>query len=210
MMRFAVLAIALAGAGCLRSTTFHCSSNADCNAGTCEANDYCSFMDSTCTSGRRFGDLAGNFSNTCVGDLPFGDGGVDGTTDAPSGCPGTYVVVSGAPGHRYRLLPQTGNWQTQRDRCATDGTYMVVPDDAGELAAMVTIAGTKFWVGVTDTAVEGTFKTVLGVNATFLPWAPTQPDNKSPGEDCVAASTTNLYSDERCSLSMRTICECQP
>ena len=205
----------VAVSGCLRTISFHCASNADCNAGTCEVNDYCSFPDSVCPSGRRFGDLSAQFSNTCVGDLPLGDGGVDGApgdamVDAPMGCPGNYVTLAGAPGHRYKLIASSGNWQTRHDMCALDGTYIVVPDDAAELAAVVTLAGTAIWVGVTDRATEGMFLTALGAPATYLPWAAGQPDDKAPGEDCVAAATTNLYSDERCNQSKRTVCECAP
>jgi hypothetical protein len=74
---------------------------------------------------------------------------------------------------------------------------------------VLTLAGTRIWVGVDDLATEGTFLTVLGMPATFLPWAAGQPDNKPPGEDCVhASSATQLYSDERCGLSARSVCEC--
>ncbi len=213
-----VLVVAVCATGCLRSTSFHCASNADCNTGTCELNDYCSFPDPQCASGRRFGGLSAQFSNTCVGELALVDAGIDGShdgtpdasPDAPLGCPGSYITIAAAPGHRYKLITTTGNWQTSHDACALDGTYMVVPDDATELAAVVTLAGTPIWVGVTDMAVEGTFQTVLGVNATYLPWASGQPDNKPPGEDCVRAALTDLYSDERCSNSLRTVCECMP
>jgi len=218
MIRGGLLVVVVMAAGCLRSTSFHCSSNVDCNSGTCELNDYCSFADSSCPSGRRFGDLSAQFSNTCVGDLPLVDAGLDGAKDggadappdAPMGCPASYITIAAAPGHRYKLITTAGSWQTRHDTCALDGTYMVVPDDANELAAVVTLAGTAIWVGVTDTAVEGTFKTVLGVPATYLPWAAGQRDDKAPGEDCVQAALTNLYSDERCNLSARTVCECAP
>lgn len=67
------LLVALALAGCNPfggAREFHCDTNEDCQgslAGTCEPNGFCSFNDPTCgTDGRRYGDLAGNLSGTCV------------------------------------------------------------------------------------------------------------------------------------------------
>jgi hypothetical protein len=67
--------LAIAGsAGCLKTTAFHCASSTDCGAGgTCELVGYCSFADSSCSGGRRFGDLSGSYAKQCVGG---GDGGV--------------------------------------------------------------------------------------------------------------------------------------
>src|SRR5262249_5965098 len=39
-------------------------------AGTCEANGFCSFPDSSCSSGRRYGELGGTSAGQCVGELP--------------------------------------------------------------------------------------------------------------------------------------------
>jgi hypothetical protein len=84
-----ILIVAASAAGCLRTTQFHCGSNADCvkagAQGTCESIGYCSFLDPSCASGQRFGDLSGQYSQTCVGDLPFVDGGVDGSNGGSDG-----------------------------------------------------------------------------------------------------------------------------
>jgi hypothetical protein len=55
---------------------FHCATSDQCGAGTCEPEGFCSFPDSTCASGRRFGELGGSLAGVCVGELP-GDGSVD-------------------------------------------------------------------------------------------------------------------------------------
>lgn len=58
---------AVVGLGC-QSTSFTCLEDASCgDGGTCEANGYCSFPDSLCLSGRRYGEFAGSgLSGTCV------------------------------------------------------------------------------------------------------------------------------------------------
>ena len=74
------LCLVVANAACLRTTTFHCSSDNQCQSGgqhgRCESVGFCSFDDSACAGGRRFGDLSGAYANTCVGDVPGLDGGV--------------------------------------------------------------------------------------------------------------------------------------
>lgn len=86
--------LAIAATSCLRTTQFKCDNNADCfragAQGTCEMSvGYCSFDDSSCAEGRRYGSLSGSYSGLCVGDSPFSDGGIDTSTidamiDAPS------------------------------------------------------------------------------------------------------------------------------
>lgn len=217
MTKLALLLALLAAplAGCLRSTQFHCDDNTDCGNGTCEAVGFCSFADSSCGTGARFGELSGPYAGLCVGDQPPIDGGTDGgpsdgAADAPVGCGAGYIDLPGIVGHKYKLVTASGNWQGRRDACAVEGAYLAIPDDATELAALLTLAGSSIWVGVSDQGSENTFVTVLNQPQTFLPWAAGQPDDKSPGEDCVLASMTNTFSDERCQNLARAVCECVP
>ncbi len=104
-----VLALALAaGAGaCLRSPSFACDEDVQCQVGgqgTCEATGYCSFPDDGCPSGRRFGDGAGTYAGQCVVaevdaavldapiiDAPITDAAIDG---AAIGCPDPATATS--------------------------------------------------------------------------------------------------------------------
>lgn len=53
--------------GCPSESSFECGSDNDCGAdGRCEPTGFCSFPDSTCASGYRYGDLAESLSNQCV------------------------------------------------------------------------------------------------------------------------------------------------
>jgi hypothetical protein len=81
--------------GCDSVGDFQCNALKTCNPGHCEATGFCSFDDPTCTSGRRYGDYAGNgLAGTCVGSFqmpdaapmpPDGNNLPDGATpDAPA------------------------------------------------------------------------------------------------------------------------------
>jgi len=92
-------ALAIASGGCLRTTAFHCSSNMDCGAtGTCELVGFCSFVDPSCASGRRFGDLSLGFSNVCVGDPSLVDAATQDTSpgDGPRDAPSTVAFCDAA------------------------------------------------------------------------------------------------------------------
>ncbi len=77
-MRNILFTIALAtSAGCLRQTAFHCDVDTDCGSGTCEVVGYCSFADSACEDGRRYGELSGPHAGRCVGETDMPDASVD-------------------------------------------------------------------------------------------------------------------------------------
>jgi hypothetical protein len=200
-------------AGCLRTTTFPCASDAECGTGTCESVGFCSFADTACTDGRRFGEHSGPYSGQCVGEVPGDDGGVvDGATDAAPdafvGCGTGYVTITGGEaGHRYRLRATTTTWDAQRTTCASEGGYLAVPNSLLELQGMIGLGASPIFVGISDLATENTWVDVNGVPATYLPWAGGQPDDDNPGEDCVRASATS-FTDERCSRTARAVCEC--
>jgi lectin-like protein len=204
----AALLSATALAGCLRATSFACQDDGACGAGRCETSvGFCSFVDDTCTSGHRFGDLSGPYANQCVGG---GDAGVDGDAiDAPMGCPPSgYVSLNGSV-HKYKLRA-AASWSAHKTACAADGGFLAVPDDAPELMAILQLSATTTWIGVNDQVQEGVYVTVLGAPATFLPWAAGEPDNGPANADCVVATTAQQLDDERCTSSFAGVCECAP
>ena len=202
-------AVAVPFAGCLRGTTFQCASNGDCTgspAGRCESVGYCSFPDTSCPAGSRFGDHSGPFAGQCVDQLAGGDGGID----APmSNCAG-YTALAGVATHRYRAILVNAIWTAQRTTCTDEGGYLVEPGDAAEMTAVNMLAGAvEIWVGVTDQATEGTFLTGRGAAPTFLPWENNQPDDAPQGgADCVRAVASGTYADDRCNTVRRAVCEC--
>ena len=84
MTRVLLLALALAACDGPTISGTTCEGDKDCNLfnaqGTCESTGFCSFPDATCTSGRRFGDVSGKYTQQCVGDL--GDASIDGGVNA--------------------------------------------------------------------------------------------------------------------------------
>ena len=222
----ALIGAAAAMPGCLKDSAYHCSSDSQCGAGgICEPSVlYCSFPDSSC--GRRFGDASGPYSNQCVSAV--GDAGIDSATpidgrmvdakidapiDAPpQPCPSSYITVSGQT-HVYMVITTGHDWMTQRAACTatSSSAYLAIPDDATELAALDGLmAGSLYWVGVDDITTEGSFVTVKGAAASFLPWAPGEPDNKM-NSDCVKViSASAQFDDEKCNVTYPAICECDP
>jgi hypothetical protein len=75
-----VLAACLTGCSPFGGSAFHCETSDQCNAkgpGMCQSNGFCSYADSNCPLGQRYGDNSGQNSSVCVGDEPGDDGGVD-------------------------------------------------------------------------------------------------------------------------------------
>jgi hypothetical protein len=78
----AIVVVGMASACRLQlQESFTCTGDSSCGpGGTCEANGFCSFPDSACPSGRRYGDLGG--SGQCVGGQPPPDAGPGAPADA--------------------------------------------------------------------------------------------------------------------------------
>jgi hypothetical protein len=144
--------LAAASAGCLRQTTFACTTDTECGAGTCELVGYCSFADADCPSGRRYSEFSGDYASRCVGDDPAidadpnapdagpADAAIDGgAADAATTCLPTYMTLAGES-NRYRYLAATMTWFEQQLLCTNDGAYLVVPDTMAEHQAVTTLA----------------------------------------------------------------------
>src|SRR5262249_17338591 len=94
--RLAAIVAAVGVASCgTPQEAFACTDEAWCGAGgKCEPGfNLCSFANSSCPSGRAFGDLGGANSGQCVGSTPPPDGSMpDAPPDAPLYCYGTGLV----------------------------------------------------------------------------------------------------------------------
>jgi hypothetical protein len=218
-----LLLVAVLG-GCLRPTEFQCSDSTQCGGGMCQPVGYCSFEDSACASGQRFGESAGNYAGQCTDGGGTDDAGVDApdddaAVDAPVdmsmvGCPPSYATVAGAPANRvYRTINTPAMWDAQRTACAADGAnaYLAIPDDAAELMAINDLFNFgDYWIGVTDAVTEGTYLNVKGATQTFLPWDANQPNNIG-NADCVEVHENNrTWNDSQCTNPLPAICECEP
>jgi len=87
-------------ASCVGESPYHCSSAgqcvADARAGSCEPTGFCSFADTSCGSGRRYGAHAGDgLGGLCVDDNRPDGGASDGPSiDAPPGLSARLVSTS--------------------------------------------------------------------------------------------------------------------
>lgn len=228
MARHLAIAIALAAsAGCIKPAAFECETDTQCEhggvAGTCEPTGACSFPDTSCTSGRRYGSLSGPYSDQCVAasselDAGLGDGPasiVDASPDAPPdamSCPWSYTTLVGGGTKRYRLIGDPAPWANQRAACRADSTrsQLVVPANADELKAISNLAGTDAWIGIYDAPLEGTYITSYNQPATYLPWAENEPDNMG-NQDCVRALAGGVAIETQlCATESVAVCECIP
>jgi hypothetical protein len=237
-MRALLVFVAIASAGCLRTTSYRCDSDTQCGAGAvCEATRYCSFADPTCAGAgdRRYGEQAGIYASRCIGDPPGGgdpDGGVDVDTPMVDGpmpdmmtmgnCPSTYAALSGVTGHVYRVITAQAQWATQAAACMNDQgtTYLAVPDTQTELDALITAANqTYVFLGASDMT-EGTWATTNGgtiaTNSALWKNATTGEPDDNPtmgggAGDCLIGDTTNdNIADESCMTTHAAVCECEP
>src|SRR5687768_4250701 len=84
-MRAAILLVVLCA--CTQpKNTFRCGDSSACAAGglqgTCEPTGYCSFDDSSCPFGRRYGELSSpELAGMCVGGMGVCNDGLDGDND---------------------------------------------------------------------------------------------------------------------------------
>ncbi|HEY5939060.1 MAG TPA: C-type lectin domain-containing protein [Kofleriaceae bacterium] len=115
-----------------------------------------------------------------------------------------YVEVAGLPS-RYKTVALDVSWNDAREDCAADGAYLTIPDDALEAAS----DAIGDWIGITDEVEEGTWMTLEGVPATFLPWQPGQPDG-GVGENCARLDDgLDQLEDRACTDTRDYSCECE-
>jgi hypothetical protein len=133
--------------------------------------------------------------------------------DAAQSCPAGYVALPGlTTTHRYRLLATAAGWTNQRAICGAEpaNAYLAIPNDAAELHALLALSAADTWVGISDAATEGVYVDVHGEAATFLPWAPGEPDNNG-NQDCVRALVAmSTVETNQCGMAAVAICECEP
>ena len=111
-----------------------------------------------------------------------------------------YTTKAGSP-NRYREGIPSVTWAAAQADCVADGARLWIIESALEQSSW-----TGDWTGVTDAATEGTWLTVDGTPATFLPWLAGQPDGGA-AEDCVRADSAG-FEDRDCNDMRDFVCEC--
>jgi hypothetical protein len=153
----------LVAAGCVNDSGFHCNNDSECALGSlsgfCEANGFCSFADSGCPPGRRYGAHSGPLSGSCVGcgaEVCNGlDDDCDGTID--NGCPASIELTNAT-----QLSPQYGS---------TVGDTNPTPFDDSCPAGQVFVGAVGTAEGRIDHLAMVCGALALGVDSSMRPYA---------------------------------------
>lgn len=88
-------------------------------------------------------------------------------------------IVNPATKHSYTTSPAALPWHIAKAYAEKIGGHLVIINDEKENDWIVTTFGTEveYWIGLTDELEEGKFVWVDGKQATYLNWAPKEPDN---------------------------------
>ncbi len=174
-----------------------------CDDGNATNNDYCH---NDCTANGSCGDgvvQAGaeqcDDGNTTVGDgcnniCNFEDGytcsGEPSVCRPTAFCGNTSCADDSATyhGHDYYLFAYgEDGWSASKAHCEAIGGYLTTITTSGERDAVAALTGgaDQYWIGLSDTDIEGTFAWVDGEPLDFANWASGQPDDAGGAEDCV-------------------------
>uniref|UniRef100_A0A3Q2X7N3 C-type lectin domain family 4 member E-like n=1 Tax=Haplochromis burtoni TaxID=8153 RepID=A0A3Q2X7N3_HAPBU len=128
-----------------------------------------------------------------------------------------YECEDGWKQHRencYFFSTRISSWDASKTECRTQGGDLVKIDSREEQILLQKKNG-KFWIGLTDSAVEGRWLWVDGspLNERLTFWFLTEPNNmpvQDPdGEDCAMMGHNGImfWFDYSCKLTLRSICE---
>ena len=129
-------------------------------------------------------------------------------------CPGFTQIANGfPPGATYRGVQPGRTWVQARDDCRVQSAELVIVDNAAEADAVAALVqdpvSAYFWHGVF--LAGGTWMTVRGAPATYLPWAPGEPSGGASA--CTLFDDTvppHLLHDFQCPSTQVYVCECLP
>ena len=144
-------------------------------------------------------------------------------TPAPS--PPPFPLPSGAPipipTSQPTLEPTdypffvsgVGDWSTCKSNCASSGGVLSCPKSDRDLTLMTTLCpgGGGCWVGITDSASEGTWMCADGSPVTYTNWGSGEPNNHphdSNGEDCAVFYVGGTWIDLPCWYMADSVCIC--
>jgi hypothetical protein len=103
------------------------------------------------------------------------------------------------------LCNDTRSWVSARERCQGLGGDLVVPGTRAEQNVLA--AGYAGWIGLTDSAAEGSWVWVSGSALGSASWAEGEPNDSGGIEDCAELRTDGLWNDRDCASALAYICE---
>ncbi len=109
--------------------------------------------------------------------------------------------------HAYRFVFRPQTWASALADCAMLGGHLATITAAAEQSFVSSRATTNLWIGAGDAAVEGTFTWVTGDPFVYSAFAPGEPNDSPPGEDCVEIRGDTTWNDESCASPRGHVCE---
>ncbi len=96
-------------------------------------------------------------------------------------------------------------WVSARERCQGLGGDLVVPGSRAEQNVLA--EGYAGWIGLSDSAAEGSWVWVSGSALGSTSWAEGEPNDSGGVEDCAELRTDGLWNDRDCASALSYICE---
>lgn len=136
----------------------------------------------------------------------------DGAADEGCGCVDTLRA-----GRAYRFCPGGHTYDAAVDICAGAGMGLIEIDGPAENAWAFATARSRalqrWWIGLTDRATEGAYRTADGRRPDFGAWTRGEPNDGGRNEDCVHFwEDLAGWNDASCAAEYGVICEaaCDP
>jgi hypothetical protein len=146
------LLVAVLLASCLKASNgYHCATDSQCSTGTCEVTTgFCSFVDASCQTGRRYGAEAGSLSSTCVGQM------ADASVDMPVA---VDAAIDGIPIDGTPVMPVVAAFSTSNTSGTATLSYSLdVPSGPNRFLIVSVHLGTQCGAtvpGITSVAFNG-------------------------------------------------------
>ena len=131
-----------------------------------------------------------------------------GRADDAIDCPD--CIAATRLGRNYALCARARTYADARLACQAIGLDLAVPGSRGEntfLQGLLSGGATSTsWLGLTDAAVEGTWRTVAGATLTFTSWEAGEPNNAG-NQDCTQMYENGNWDDLDCGALLSAVCE---
>ena len=130
------------------------------------------------------------------------DCGVD--TDTIAG----FMYMGSYGGSKYFCSLYNAGWQQAQAHATAVGGQLAEVNSAGENAFLANILTLqRAWIGLSDSAQEGTFSWASGAPVDYTNWYPGQPNDQSGYQDYVAMLNNGQWNDEYNNVAMEYIVE---
>ena len=145
---------------------------------------------------------------TCNGVDDDGDGAVDEWSEQNSECGGCQYVLWNDGAEVFAFCDTELSFDAADDYCETiDARLASIHSDPENTFVYDNTGNTRYWIGYTDEASEGTWQWVDGTQTDHQAWNPGQPNNAGGNENCaVMLESVAAWHDTECFNNYRFVC----